>query len=72
MSNPFSKSQASSQPLWGTVVTIPAVFSMFPPTATVIDEVGYGEGGFGEDGYDTPAINIQAAPRPNWSLEITK
>ena len=35
-------------------------------------EVGYGQGGFGEGGYDTPTIIYPPASTPNWAVEVLK
>jgi hypothetical protein len=35
-------------------------------------EVGYDQGGYGEDGFDSLSINYPTAAKPNWTLEPYK
>lgn len=67
MSSPFSTAVFVSQPLWSATAVSATAFSVFPTVGIVSDEVGYGQGGYGLDGYDAPPINISSASTPNWA-----
>lgn len=73
MSSPFSNSLTYGRPSWQTVATVNGNFTVVNVTGTtVVEEVGFGMGGFGEGGFDTKTLVIGGAAAPNWATVAVK
>ena len=45
---------------------------VFNSGLTSIPEIGYDEGGYGQDGYDTQTLTFPSASTPNWTVDLLK
>lgn len=72
MSGPFTPVTNQGTPLWGIIVPANGNFAPITVLGVATFEVGYGDGGFGDDGYDTPGTPLQAAGTPNWTVEVVR
>ena len=68
----FSKAFTTGTFTWAIMPTVTGNFANVTVAGLVYDEVGYSMGGYGQDGYDAPSVNIQAAPAPTWTAITTK
>jgi len=67
MSGPFSPVSPTGTPSWTVQSSPDGGFMPVSILGAPSDEVGYGQGGYGEDGYDAPSNPGFAASTPNWT-----
>lgn len=73
MSGPFIQVPPTGTPAWAKISAPNGNFSTINASGGVnIPEIGYDSGGYGQDGYDTPAVIIQGAGTPDWTLYTLK